>query len=234
MATFTTAIQAAPVLIVDDEREVRSILRDALEREGFTVAEAADGEKALLAVRSLTPSLVILDLGLPARTGIDVLREIRSWGDIPVIVLTGRGEETDRVLGLELGADDYVTKPFSPREVAARVRTVLRRADPDPHREVLRFDDLTIDLAAREVQRSGVPVDLTSRELDLLAFLAQAPRRVFSPEQLLRQVWASEPGWQNPKTVSEHVYRVRRKLEPDPAHPRWIITVRGSGYRFDP
>jgi len=222
------------VLVVDDEREVREILRTALEREGYAVAEAADGDTALASFRGRRPDLVILDLGLPGTPGIDVLRHLRSSQNVPVIILSGHGDETDRVLGLELGADDYVTKPFSPREVAARVRTVLRRVGPDPGADRLQFDGLTIDLAAREVSRPGAEVTLTSREFDLLAFLAASPRRVFSADQLLRQVWATEPGWQNPKTVSEHIYRVRRKIEDDPAHPHWLVTVRGAGYRFDP
>ncbi|MGZ4727215.1 MAG: response regulator transcription factor [Acidimicrobiales bacterium] len=232
MATLTT--KGAHVLIVDDEHEVRAILRSALEREGFAVTEAADGDQALESIRSRAPSLIILDLGLPTTPGIDLLRELRSSGSIPVIVVTGRGDEIDRVLGLELGADDYVTKPFSPREVAARVKSVLRRTEPDQPVDLLRFGEWTIDLAAREVRRGEVAATLTSREFDLLAFLARHPRRVFSPDQLLREIWATEPGWQSAKTVGEHVYRVRHKVEPDPTHPRWIVTVRGAGYRFDP
>jgi two-component system, OmpR family, phosphate regulon response regulator PhoB len=222
------------VLVVDDEREVREILRVALEREGYAVIEADTGDAALAAVRARRPRLMILDLGLPGTGGIEVLRQVRGGHDLPVIILSGHDDETDRLLGLELGADDYVTKPFSPREVAARVRTVLRRAGPSPARELLRFDGLEIDLAAREVTRLGATVALTSREFDLLAFLAVSPRRVYSAEQLLRQVWSAEPEWQNAKTVSEHVYRVRRKIEDDPAHPRRVVTVRGAGYRFDP
>ena len=222
------------VLVVDDEPGVREILRAALEREGYAVTEATDGESALTSARSRRPDLVILDLELPRLSGTEVLRQLRTGQDVPVIMLSGHGAETDRVLGLELGADDYVTKPFSPREVVARVRTVLRRSGAGPGTDQLHFDGLTIDVAAREVSRSGVDIALTSREFDLLAFLAASPRRVFSTEQLLRQVWATEPGWQNPKTVSEHVYRVRRKIEHDPARPRWLVTVRGAGYRFDP
>lgn len=222
------------VLVIEDEPDIRSVLREALEREGFTVAEVGDGDAALEAVRSLAPSLVILDLGLPRRPGIEVLREIRAAGGTPVIILSGRGEETDRILGLELGADDFVTKPFSPREVAVRAKAVLRRTGAVATVDVLRFGDLTIDLAARELRVSGRLIDLTSREFSLVAFLASSPRRVYSAEQLLRHVWGAEPEWQNPNTVGEHVYRIRRKLEADPARPRRLTTVRGAGYRFEP
>jgi DNA-binding response OmpR family regulator len=221
------------VLVVDDEDEIRRILRDVLEPEGYSVFEAAGGQDALTRIRTDRPDVVILDLGLPDQRGLEVLRELRAESSVPVIVLSGQVDETDRVLGLELGADDYVTKPFSPREVAIRVRNVLRRFTPGSA-DVLRFDDFTIDLRAREVVCGGLVIDLTSREFDLISFLASEPRRVFSPDQLLRQVWQTEPGWQSPTTVSEHVYRIRQKLELDPHQPRRLVTVRGAGYRFDP
>jgi len=222
------------ILVVDDEAEVREILRHVLEREGFAVREAADGEAALEAVRATMPGLVVLDLGLPGHSGLDVLRALKADSRVPVIVVSGMSDEADRVVGLELGADDYVTKPFSPREVVARVKNILRRSTPDAGGDVLAFDGLTLDLAAREVRCNGALIDLTNREFDLVSFLASSPRRVFSADQLLKEVWGAEPGWQSPNTVSEHVYRIRRHLETDPRRPRWIVTVRGAGYRFDP
>ncbi len=154
-----------------------------------------------------------------------------------MIVLTGRGAEADRVVGLEMGADDYVVKPFSPRELAARVRTVLRRtsasSDVDPA-QVLTFDRIEIDVQCRDVWVDSVPVELTAREFDLLSFLAASPRQVFTREQLLQRVWSSDVEWQDPRTVAEHVHRLRRKIEPDPSQPRWIQTLRGAGYRFTP
>ncbi len=225
----------APVLVVDDDPELREIVRAALQREGFSVAEAADGETALEAVEHDRPRIVVLDLGLPRLGGLKVLRRLRAAGEIPVIILSGRGDEADRIVGLELGADDYVTKPFSPRELAVRVKAVLRRGAAAAQRRLLEFQGLTIDPGAREVAMAdGSLVELTAREFDLLHFLARSPRQVFSADQLLRQVWGSDPGWQTPSTVSEHVYRVRRKIESDPRHPRWIRTVRGAGYRFEP
>jgi DNA-binding response OmpR family regulator len=189
-----------------------------------------------------TPELVVLDLGLPKLRGLDVLRRVRKddsapVSSMPVIVLSGQSDETDRILGLELGADDYVVKPFSPRELVARVRSVLRRTRSEPLPEAfqrLQFDDLALDLTTREVLLRGEPVELRRREFDLLAFLCLSPRRVFTREQLLRQVWDSEPEWQGAGTVSEHVHRLRAKIEDDPAHPRWLVTVRGVGYRFVP
>lgn len=222
------------VLVVDDEHEVRAILRAALERDGFSVSEAGDGVTAVDRASERRPDLVLLDLGLPGMAGLDVLRALRRVSDVPVIVLSGKGEVTDRVVGLELGADDYIVKPFSPREVVSRVRTVLRRMGTAPSSGVLHHDDLTIDTRAREVTLDGRVVELTAKEFDLIAFLATSPRQVFSSDQLLRQVWASDPDWQSTDTVREHVSRVRRKLCIDPAHPRWLVTVRGGGYRFDP
>lgn len=228
----------ADILVVDDEQDVRSILREVLERAGFAVAEAADGESALTAIHARRPSLVILDLGLPRLRGTEVLRVLRAEGNLPVIILSGQGEELDRILGLELGADDFVAKPFSPREVVARVTSVLRRTQLVPTTGAtdnrLEFGDLVIDSAAREVRDRGEVIELTAREFDLLVFLASSPRRVFSPEQLLHHVWGAEPGWVNPNTVSEHVYRVRRKLGLGREHHPSITTVRGAGYRFDP
>jgi DNA-binding response OmpR family regulator len=168
--------------------------------------------------------------------GLDILRRIRASGDMPVIMLTARSEESDRVAGLELGADDYVVKPFSPRELAARVNGVLRRAAPKPATvaDVIEFDGLIIDNRSREVRCAGELVELTPKEFDVLAHLAGAPRQVFSRADLLRDVWQSSPDWQDPATVTVHVRRIRNKIEADPENPRWITTVWGVGYRFEP
>ncbi len=222
------------VLVVDDEHEVRSILRTALERDGFDVIEAGDGPTALDRASQRVPDLIVLDLGLPGMSGLDVVRALRATGNVPVIILSGRGDVTDRIVGLEIGADDYIAKPFSPREVAARVSAVLRRTSPVVTARRLTFDELTIDLSAREVTLGERLVELTPKEFDLLAFLAGSPRQVFSADQLLRQVWRSDPEWQSTTTVREHVHRIRRKLCLEQSSPRWLMTVRGGGYRFDP
>ena len=222
------------VLVVDDEPMVREVVTAYLQREGFTVSEAADGAAAVAALQEAPPDLVVLDLMLPKIDGYDILGRLRRQGNIPVIVLTARTEESDRVLGLELGADDYVVKPFSPRELAARVRSVLRRARPEPVDARMEFPGLVIDGAAREVLVDDRAVELTAREFDLLAFLAASPRRVYSRGQLLEQVWDSSPDYQDPSTVTVHVRRVRQKIEADPDQPKWITTVWGVGYRFEP
>jgi DNA-binding response OmpR family regulator len=221
------------VLVVDDEPMVREVVTQYLEREGFIVETAQDGEAALEAIRTRQPDLIVLDVMLPQQDGFSVLNEVRKDSTIPVILLTARGEEPDRVVGLELGADDYVVKPFSPRELAARVRSVLRRSRPEPVNETLTFDDLEIDRRSREVRVDGHLVELTPREFDLLAFIASHPRQVFSRGQLLQHVWDSSSDWQDPATVTVHIGRLRTKLEANPANPRWIATVWGVGYRFE-
>jgi DNA-binding response OmpR family regulator len=170
----------------------------------------------------------------PGASGLDLLRELRRSSGTPVILLTARVEEADRILGLELGADDYVVKPFSPRELVARVRTILRRANPAPIVSTLEYDGLSVDMVAREVCLDGTRVGLTSKEFDLLAFMAANPRQVFSRTQLLEQVWDSSPDWQDPATVTVHIRRVRHKIEADPTQPRWLQTAWGVGYRFQP
>jgi two-component system, OmpR family, phosphate regulon response regulator PhoB len=224
----------ARVLVVDDDTESRALVRVALERESFLVFEAGNGTEALELVAADCPDLVVLDVNLPAMGGFDVLAQIRLLHSVPVIMVTGRAGETDRVLGLELGADDYVVKPFSPRELASRVRAILRRASPAGDVEQLDFVGLHIDLTSREVRVEGRPVGLTTREFDLLAFLASSPRRVYSRGQLLERVWSSALEWQDPATVTEHVRRIRMKIEPDRDSPRRIRTVRGVGYSFEP
>ena len=232
-----TTEPTARVLVVDDEPMVREVVGRYLAREGFTVAEAADGPAAIEAVDSFRPDLVVLDVMLPGKSGFDVLRTIRLRGDAapPVILLTARVEETDRVLGLELGADDYVVKPFSPRELVARVRTVLRRSRRLPDAgEALVYDGLRVDPRTREVTLADGAVDLTPKEFDLLSFLARSPRQVFSRSQLLQHVWDSSPEYQDAATVTVHVRRIRNKIETNPDDPRWITTVWGVGYRFEP
>ena len=225
---------ARKILVVDDEPTVREVVAQYLVRDGFDVRELDRGDQVEAAVAEFKPDLIVLDIMLPGASGLDFLRQ--SGGDrVPVILLTARAEESDRVLGLELGADDYITKPFSPRELVARVRTVLRRAQPTPSAvTVVQFDGLRLDLPAREVLVDETPVALTAKEFDLLAFLAQAPRQVFSRAQLLHHVWDSSPDFQDPATVTVHVRRLRHKIEANPEQPRWITTVWGVGYRFEP
>jgi DNA-binding response OmpR family regulator len=222
------------VLVVDDEPMVREVVTRYLERDGFKVDAAEDGAEALRLAAARRPHLVILDLMLPTIGGLDVLAALRERTDVPVIVLTARSDEGDRVLGLELGADDYVVKPFSPRELAARVRSVLRRAAPRPPGARMEFDGLVVDPGTREVLMEGRAIELTRKEFDLLAFLADSPRQVFSRAQLLEHVWDSSADWQDPATVTVHVGHLRQKLEAEPDRPRRIVTVRGVGYRFEP
>ncbi len=225
------------ILVVDDDEELRAIVDAELRQHNFETAGCSEGRRALEIIRSRQPDLVVLDLGLPDIGGLDILQQIRDVGSLPVIVLTGRSAEADRIVGLEMGADDYVVKPFSPRELAARVKTVLRRSAGSTDGEAatrLTFERLVIDLASRDVIVDDRFIDLTAKEFDLLAFLAESPRQVFSRTQLLRMVWGSDPEWQSPSTVAEHVHRLRRKIELDPASPQWIHTMRGAGYRFVP
>jgi DNA-binding response OmpR family regulator len=222
------------VLVVDDEPIVREVVVRYLQREGFRTLEAGDGHLARRLVEKHSPSLVVLDLMLPGVDGLELCRWIRSRSDLPVIMLTARGDEADRIVGLELGADDYVTKPFSPRELAARVRTVLRRAKPEPTRDArLVFDDLVVDPSAREVLKQGEPLRLTAKEFDLLHFLASHPKQVFSRDQLMDRVWGYEAALDT-GTVTVHVRRLREKIEDDPSQPARLQTVWGVGYRFVP
>jgi DNA-binding response OmpR family regulator len=223
------------VLVVDDEPMVREVIARYLERDGLRVHEVGDGNEALAWLATHRPDLIVLDVMLPGSDGLSVLRHLRANGDVPVILLTARAEEVDRVVGLELGADDYVVKPFSPRELAARVRNLLRRSTrPAPTGAALEFGRLTIDPAAREVAVDGVVVTLTPKEFELLLVLARAPRQVFSRRQLLELVWDSAPEYQDPATVTVHIGRLRQKLEADPDRLPWIDTVWGVGYRFQP
>lgn len=225
------------ILAVEDDAAVRGLLVRLLQDEGYEVFEADDALGAMEHLGANPPDLVLLDVVLPGVDGLDLLRRIRSKSDVPIIMLTGRSGEEDRIDGLRSGADDYVLKPFSTGELMARVENVLRRSSQNARGSdpaVLTYDGLKIDPAAREVSVQGAPVSVTAREFDLLAFLAAAPRQVFTREQLLRHVWGSSTEWQDDATVTEHVRRVRRKIEADPDRPRWLLTVRGVGYRFEP
>ena len=222
------------VLVVDDEPTIREIVVGYLEREGFKTLEAADGNRARELLEAEAPDLVVLDVMLPGTDGLELCRWIRSRSRLPVIMLTARGDESDRIVGLELGADDYVTKPFSPRELAARVRTVLRRAEPDAAAEArLSYGGLVIDSSTREVTKGEESLRLTAREFDLLWFLASHPRRVFSREHLMRRVWGYSAALDT-GTVTVHMRRLREKIEEDPSRPRHLETVWGVGYRFAP
>lgn len=223
------------ILVVDDDPTIADVVVRYLERDGHQVECVGDGHEALRRAEAATPDLVVLDLMLPGIDGLEVCRRLRERAPVPVVMLTALGEEVDRVVGLETGADDYVTKPFSPRELALRVRSVLRRARGPLGTsvpEVLRDSRLVVDVGAHEVTRDGAPVTLTAREFDLLAFLLRHPRQVFSRTQLLEQVW----GWTfgDLSTVTVHVRRLREKVEDDPAAPRRLVTVWGVGYRYEP
>jgi DNA-binding response OmpR family regulator len=220
------------VLVVDDKPIVREVVVRYLEREGYRTLESADGGSARELIEHERPDLVVLDVMLPGTDGLALCRWIRSRSDLPVIMLTARGEEADRIVGLELGAEDYVTKPFSPRELAARVRTVLRRAAPPEARgRALELGDLRLDAATREVTKGGEPLTLTALEFDLLWFLASHPRHVFSRSQIMSRVWGYEAALDT-GTVTVHVRRLREKIEDDPSRPTRLETVWGVGYRL--
>jgi DNA-binding response OmpR family regulator len=230
----TTTPPAAKVLVIEDDADIRSVVSMTLEAEGYDVAVATDGMEGIQLVATARPDLVILDVMMPVVSGLDVLRHVRQRDNVPVIILTALGEEANRVKGLQLGADDYIVKPFSPRELVARIQAVLRRSHSVPSgEESITHDDLRIDLRSREVSAHGEVVELTAKEFDLLAFLAASPGRVFTRPELLGEVWQSSSEWQQEATVTEHIRRLRVKIEVDPERPRWLRTVRGVGYRFD-
>jgi DNA-binding response OmpR family regulator len=228
-------LDVTTVLVVDDEPIVREVVVSYLRRDGFATLEAGNGDEARWLLERRDPSLVVLDVMLPGMDGLELCRWIRSRSELPVIMLTARGEESDRIVGLELGADDYVTKPFSPRELAARVRAVLRRSDgsADAQHERIAFGAVTLDSQTREVTKDGRPVALTAKEFDLLSFLASHPRRVFSREQLMDRLWGYSAAVDT-GTVTVHVRRLREKVETDPSRPEHLETVWGVGYRFVP
>jgi DNA-binding response OmpR family regulator len=222
------------VAVVEPDAGLRRTIAATLERDGCHVTELCDGESLLALVAHHRPDLVITDLDLPVLSGLELVRRLFSSGRLPTVVLASSHSETDLVVTLEMGADDYIEKPFTQRELLARVHAVLRRVEHGVDGRPLRFDGLTIDPATREVVVGDTPVELTTLEFDLLAFLAASPRQVFSQETLLDRVWGSSGEWQTTATVSEHIHRLRRKIEPDPSKPRWIQTLRGAGYRFVP
>jgi two-component system phosphate regulon response regulator PhoB len=228
------------ILIVEDDPDISDLLKRVLESDGYEVEMATDSAGALRAVAEGAPDLVLLDVVLGGEDGRDLLVKLRQKSDVPAVFLTGRGLEGDRIAGLRMGADDYIVKPFSRGELSARIETVLRRARPaavpteaEAPSSGLTFGELRIDMTTREVERGGELIELTAMEFNLLAFLASSPRQVFSRQQLLQNVWSSSSEWQDEATVTEHIRRVRRKIEVDPDHPRWITTVRGVGYRFE-
>jgi DNA-binding response OmpR family regulator len=210
------------------------MLTRVLGSEGFVVDGVTSAAQAISRLQADAPDVVLLDVGLADRDGFEVLAEMRRTLDVPVIFVTARGAEPDRVHGLRIGADDYVVKPFSYPELAARIDNILRRVGPKPAPAAWTFGPLRVDSTGREVHVDGQLVPTTAKEFDLLAFLAASPRQVFTREELLRQVWSSSSEWQDPATVTEHVRRLRLKIEAEPDRPRWIVTVRGVGYRFDP
>jgi DNA-binding response OmpR family regulator len=220
------------VLVVEDEIEIARVVRDYLRNAGFEVIVVGDGGSAVASVRSAKPDLLVLDLGLPGRDGLDVAREIRRWSDTPIVMLTARGDETDRIVGLEIGADDYVVKPFSPKELVARVRAVLRRSRTAARGdEVVRAGDVEIDTAKMRVSVAGTQVDLTPTEFQLLATLAREPGRVFTRSQLLDAVHGVAIESYE-RAIDAHVKNIRRKIEREPGSPRYVVTVHGVGYRF--
>jgi len=224
------------ILVVDDEPMVREVLTQYLESDGFAVVEAGDGEDAIAKITENQVEMVLLDLMLPKRNGLDVLKFIRSTSELPVILLTARGEEADRVRGLEAGADDYVVKPFSAREVVARVRSVLRRSTrgPDVSQMLTRFGNVEVDTARRTVTKDGELIDLPRKEFELLTCFLAHSGEALTREELLEKVWSSSPEWQDPSTVTVHVRRLRGRLEDDPSNPQNFLTVFGVGYRFEP
>ncbi len=222
------------ILVVDDEPKIVQLARDYLEHAGFAVLSAADGKTALAVVRSEQPDLIVLDLGLPQIDGLDVTRSIRRDSNVPIIMLTARSEETDKLIGLELGADDYITKPFSPKELVARVRTVLRRSDSardEAGLEIIRAADLTLDVPRMKLTHGDRDIELTPTEFQLLAALAKQPGRIFTRSQLLDAVRGiAFESYE--RAIDAHIKNIRRKLEPNPREPRYILTVYGVGYKF--
>lgn len=225
----------ARILVVDDEKTIVKGLKFNLEKEGYEVFTAYDGEEALRVFNESNPDLIVLDLMLPELDGFEVCRRIRKGSDVPIVMLTARGEDIDKILGLELGADDYVTKPFNPRELAARVKAILRRshtsAKDTTGGQVIRLQDLQIDLFQHKVRVHDKDVDLTSKEFALLSLLASHPGRVFSREKLLEHVWGYDY-YGDARTVDVHIRHLREKIEPEPATPQLILTVWGAGYKF--
>ena len=230
------SVASSKILIVDDEKSIRNLVRSYLEADDFAVLEAQDGNEAVTAVRDHAPDLVVLDVGMPGLDGIEALREIRTFSEVYIVMLTARSEEVDKLIGLSVGADDYLTKPFSPRELVARIKAVLRRQRGSTRagkNELLDFSDLTIDTARRLVTVGGEALELTTLEFDLLGALARQPGRVFSRRQLIEAIW----GWDyfgDERVVDVHIRNLRKALGDDAGESRYIGTVRGVGYKFIP
>ena len=221
------------ILVVEDEMKIARLVRDYLADAGFQVIVASEGESAVASARGVRPDLIVLDLGLPGRDGLDVTRELRRSSSVPIVMLTARGDESDRIVGLELGADDYIVKPFSPKELVARVRAVLRRTDAGPAggAEILRVADVEVDVPRMRAAVVGRPVDLTPTEFHILATLVREPGRVFTRAQLLDAVHGvAFESYE--RAIDAHVKNIRKKIEPEPGRPRLLLTVRGVGYRF--
>jgi two-component system, OmpR family, response regulator ResD len=235
-ASLSAEMERGRVLVVDDEPVVREVVERYLLRDGFEVATADDGDKALSIAQSWQPDLIVLDLMLPGRDGLEVCRVLRRESEVPIIILTARGEETDRIVGLELGADDYIVKPFSPRELVARIKAVLRRSksagEPPSEGSIIRVNGLAINPRTRTADRSGTSLSLTAKEFDLLYFLASHPGQVFTREQLMDNVWDYTFAGET-STVTVHIRRLREKIEPDPLRPQFVKTVWGVGYKFE-
>ncbi|MEO8693866.1 MAG: response regulator transcription factor [Acidimicrobiales bacterium] len=222
------------VLVVDDDPDARRIATTILESEGYGVVEAETAERAIDALRNHRVDLVILDLALPGTPGLELLAMLRRHHDVPVLIISGNDDVNTRIVGLRVGADDFVVKPVAPGEISARVGALLRRSEPLRLVGRLEYDDLLIDRDARQVFLRGRLIDLAPKEFDLLQFLASGPRRAYSRQMLLEKVWQSSAEWQQQATVTEHIRKLRIKIEDNPAAPRWICTVRNMGYRFDP
>jgi DNA-binding response OmpR family regulator len=223
------------ILVVDDETTIREVVRRYLERDGLVVREAADGFEALDSIREDPPDLIVLDLMLPGIDGLTLIQHLRQDRHIPIIMLTAKGEPSDRIRGLDMGADDYIAKPFSPQEVVSRVRAVLRRSGLDPSQTAggaLDFQGLHIDPISRSVKVDGEEITLTAKEFDLLYFFASHPQQVFKRAQLLDKVWGDEL-YTDPSTVTVHIRRLREKIEADPGSPMRLLTVWGVGYKFE-
>ncbi len=236
MGVLDTSVTTVRVLIIEDDPTVAEVVGRYLKREGYAVDMVSDGAAGLRLALENAPDLVVLDLMLPSIGGLEICRRLRAVTPIPIIMLTARGEEADRITGLELGADDYVAKPFSPRELTARVKAVLRRATgplaPSGETATLRAGELEVDIRSHEVRMAGEVVALTAKEFDLLAYLMSHPRRACRRETLLEEVWGFTTG--DTSTVTVHIRRLRAKIEPDPSAPRYVCTVWGVGYRFEP
>jgi DNA-binding response OmpR family regulator len=231
----TTPTKSTRILLVDDEQAVQKLLSYPLEKEGYEVVPATDGQQAIDSFENDKFDLVVLDVMLPKMDGLEVCRRVRAKSSVPIIMLTAKAEEIDKVLGLELGADDYITKPFSMREFRSRVRAALRRAEmappPDQDEQPLERGDLRVDFSKRSVERAGEPIQLTYVEFEILAALASHPGRVFTRDMLLDRIWG-DSAFRDPRTIDVHIRHLREKLEPDAKEPQYLLTVRGVGYRF--